>query len=144
MYLLFFIFIIALGLFIAYRLLWPEMYLKLGRPNFNFKWGKPRLRADVRHDQPITVDAVMDQVEDNNLVQEEPALSKLGSAKIQKIEGLLFEKNKIIDRLSLQLEAEKSHRKEFDNVKNIMDDEIKHLREQLKAFRNYYKEKSDA
>ncbi len=142
MYLLIFSLIVCVGLFTAYRLLWPEMYVKVGKPQFNFPWAKPHLREDVTHEQ-IVVDAPRVEMPQRDYIHDEP-VSFAGSDKIQKLEALLFEKNKTIDRLQTQLDNERSHRKEFENVKNIMDEEIKHLREQLRAFRNYYKEKADA
>ncbi len=138
------IIILCAGLFTAYRLLWPEMYVKLNPPNFKFLWRKPHLRPDVSHTH-VVVDApsidISKPIED---APQEEFLSNSMDEKIDKLEVLLYEKNKIIDRLQSQLDSERSHRKEFDNVKAIMDEEIKHLREQLKAFRNYYKEKADA
>lgn len=145
MFLLFFLFIASIGLYTAYRLLWPEMYVKLNRPDFNFPWNRPHLRPDAQPSDEVVVDAPY--VDLPRPIVDAPRREPLPGAtldKIGKLENLLFEKNKIIDRLQEQLENERLHRKEFENVRTILDEEIKHLREQLRGFRNYYKEKTDA
>ena len=57
------------------------------------------------------------------------------TAKTEKIELLLLEKNKLIDRLQSDLEAERSHRQEFEKVKALLDEEIIRLKEHNRALR---------
>ena len=54
------------------------------------------------------------------------------SDKIEKMEQILLEKNRMIERLQGQVEAERSHRLKFENVKTILDEEISRLQEQVR------------
>ena len=105
------------------------MYVNVPPPQFNFPWKRPRLLPDsstklkpvIAHSPAdITMPARQDGIEGSLL------------AKLNKVEFLLAEKNRAIDRLGKELEAERSHRLEFDKVKNIMDTEITRLKEQIK------------
>ena len=116
-----FILIIAAGGLAVFRLLAPEMYLRLPRPQFNFPWGKP-LHSDHL---PPAIDLPMQQ--------DEMPVSL--SDKVDKMDALLLEKNKLLDRMQKDLEAERSHRAEFDKIKTIMDEEIQRLKEQIKSLK---------
>ena len=59
------------------------------------------------------------------------------TVKAEKIELLLLEKNKTIDRLQSDLEAERSHRQEFEKVKDLLDEEIIRLKEHNRALRTH-------
>lgn len=138
---LIFIIVVTLGLVTAYRLLWPEMYVQVPKSRFSFPWRKPHLRADLEPPAQIVVDAPRLHEPESSKYSMNPATPL---EKINKLEALLLEKNKVIDRLQTQIDNERQTRLEFENVKSIMDEEINHLREQLRAFRNYYKERTDA
>ena len=53
----------------------------------------------------------------------------------EKFERLLSEKNQLIDRLQKQVEAERSHRLEFEKVKELLDEEILRLKEQNRGLK---------
>ncbi len=53
----------------------------------------------------------------------------------EKFERLLLEKNKLIRRLQMQVEAERSHRLEFEKVKDLLDKEISRLKEQNRGLK---------
>ena len=53
----------------------------------------------------------------------------------EKFERLLSEKNQLIDRLEKQVEAERSHRLEFEKVKELLDEEILRLKEQNRGLK---------
>ena len=57
------------------------------------------------------------------------------TVRAEKLELLLLEKNKLIDRLQSDLEAERSHRQEFEKVKDLLDEEILRLKEHNRALR---------
>ncbi len=53
----------------------------------------------------------------------------------EKFERLLLEKNRMIDRLQRELEAERSHRLEFEKIKELLDEEISRLKEQNRGLK---------
>ncbi len=53
----------------------------------------------------------------------------------EKFERLLLEKNRLIDRLQKQVEAERSHRLEFEKVKELLSEEILRLKEQNRGLK---------
>ncbi len=53
----------------------------------------------------------------------------------EKFERLLSEKNQLIDRLEKQVEAERSHRLEFEKVKELLSEEISKLKEQNRGLK---------
>lgn len=53
----------------------------------------------------------------------------------EKFERLLLEKNQLIDRLQRQVEAERSHRMEFEKVREMLLDEISMLKEQNRGLK---------
>jgi hypothetical protein len=53
----------------------------------------------------------------------------------EKFERLLLEKNQLIDRLQKQVEAERSHRLEFEKVKELLSEEILRLKEQNRGLK---------
>ncbi len=55
---------------------------------------------------------------------------------VLRLETILNEKNKTIERLQRELVAERSHRGEFEKVKSILDEEIKSLRIQNKELKS--------
>ena len=59
------------------------------------------------------------------------------TVKAEKLEVLLLEKNKLIDRLQSDLEAERSHRQEFEKVKDLLDEEIVRLKEHNRVLRTH-------
>ncbi len=67
-----------------------------------------------------------------------PAVSapaELPAAATEKFERLLLEKNQLIDRLEKQVEAERSHRLEFEKVKELLNGEISRLKEQNRGLK---------
>ena len=99
MFLLIFLLIFFIGIFTAYRLLWPEMYVKLNRPDFNFLWKKPHLRADITHEEDV------DDLTENELprpivdMPHEDGSTIVVHEKIEKLGTLLFEKNKLKNKI---------------------------------------------
>ena len=53
----------------------------------------------------------------------------------EKFERLLSEKNQLIHRLQRQVEAERSHRLEFEKVKELLNEEISKLKEQNRGLK---------
>ena len=138
-----FILIVGFGLFSAYRLMWPEMYVSLNRPKFNFPWQQMRMREERVDLAPRHAPIVVDQLPpafDVPLKQEEMPAEL--TVKIQKMDRLLNEKNKLIDRLQKELDALQSAAHEFENINTIKDEEINHLRAQIKSIKDYYKKEN--
>ena len=52
-----------------------------------------------------------------------------------KLEAMLSEKNRTIEKLQKQLVTEESHRAEFEKVKTILDEEIQNLKAQNKTLK---------
>jgi len=63
------------------------------------------------------------------------APTELPVAITEKFERLLLEKNQLIDRLQKQVEAERSHRLEFEKVKELLNEEISKLKEQNRGLK---------
>jgi len=135
-----FIFLIVGGSLAVFRLLAPEMYLRVRRPQFNFPWA----RAHLLDEDPPKTYPVLDRLPPAiDLPMQQDEMPSSLSDKLNKMDVLLLEKNKVMDRLQSELEAERSHRAEFDKVKSIMDEEIQHLKEQIKSLKKQ-KEQSNA
>ena len=67
-----------------------------------------------------------------------PAVSaptELPAAATERFERLLLEKNQLIHRLQIQMEAERSHRMEFENIKELLEEEIARLKEQNRGLK---------
>ena len=111
---LFFLIVLICG-FAAFRLLAPKQLLLLPEPTIDHL--------------PAAIDTPL-QPEETEILPVE---------KFNKMEALLLEKNKMIDRLFKELEAERSHRGEFDKVKNIMDAQMMRLKEQIKTLKQQEK-----
>jgi hypothetical protein len=56
--------------------------------------------------------------------------------KIEKLEVLLFEKNKEIALQETELKVFQAQARAFDKIKTALDEEIQHLREQNRIFRS--------
>lgn len=130
-----FILIIGCGGFVAFRLLAPEMYLTLDRSKINFPWSKgAKLIPDAVSIVPVAPESIkMEElpVAIDLPVQQDELLEPVVDKTI-KLEALLYEKNKAIERLTQELDAEKAHRQEFEKVKDVMTQEILRLKNQLK------------
>ncbi len=61
--------------------------------------------------------------------------AELPAANTEKLERLLLEKNKLIERLQRELEAERLHRLEFEKVREMLNDEILRLKEQNRGLK---------
>ncbi len=118
-----FIIITVTASLVLFRLLAPEMYVRLSsRPRLHFPWVRPHL---VVEELPPAIDLPMQPDE----------MPVPVTGKLDKMDALLLEKNKLIDRMQTELEAERSHRLEFEKVRSIMDEEIQRLKEQLKSLK---------
>ena len=132
MALLLFLIVVGFGVLAVFRLLTPEMYVRLNhRPRFHFPWGRAHLIPDVpaeavaMEELPMAIDTPMQPEEMPIIVND----------KLIKLETLLLEKNKLIERLQRELEAERSTRKTFENVKAIMDAELNRLKSDIKSLK---------
>ena len=114
----------------AFRLLAPEMYVRVGQPRFHFPWVSTHFSEvqEMAHDKP-EADRLPPAID--TPLQSEDLQFPL-SEKLVVIESLLVEKNKMIERLQKQLYAERSHRSEFETIKSVMDEEIVRLKGQVK------------
>jgi hypothetical protein len=144
MLILFFILLVGGGIFTAWRLLAPEMYVRVSSPRrpMYFSWGRPHLRGDsavpTQMKRMSTVDSLPIAIDEPMLMDEVVPVKD----KFKKMELLLLEKNKTISRLQKSIEAERSHRLQFDKIRVVMNEEIERLKTQLKTLKE--KEKSRA
>ncbi len=133
---LLFTFMLIVGIFIAFRLLAPEMYVVLNRSKLRFPWQRPSLMVD----SAVPVDSIYEHAPehlpvaiDTPMQPEEIPLPL--NEKFSRMDALLLEKNKLIEQLQKDLACERSHRGEFDKVRSIMDEEIARLKDQLKKLK---------
>lgn len=130
---LIFVVVVSVGIILAWRLLAPEMYVTINNvPKYSFPWEKVHaLRRSTKvqvmpvtpADYPLPVSKAAAATDDGP------------GDEVQRLERLLLEKNRTIDRLQKALEAERSHRTQFMKVKGIMDDEIGRLKTQVKTLK---------
>ncbi len=129
--------IVGFGALAVFRLLTPEMYVRLNhRPRFEFPWGKPRLLADSVSEVPVQPESLMENLPiaiDMPMQADEMPAAEVN--KTARMEILLLEKNKAIEKLQKELQAERSNRSEFDKVKAIMDEEIGRLKDQVRSLK---------
>ena len=131
MILFIFISLVLLGIATAWRLLAPEMYLRLSLPKYQFPWGRQLFKQSaVPYAQPVDYSVV---AIDEPL---QPAdLSDSVTDQLNRMEKLLVEKNKLIDKLQKSLESERAHRSQFMKIKAMMDEEIERLKTQNKTLK---------
>ncbi|MEI7999295.1 MAG: hypothetical protein WCH62_07325 [Candidatus Omnitrophota bacterium] len=112
--------LILISLFSPQKLPWY-------RPHLNFKTSEFELseRRSVSR-QSAGMEGAVEPEGDFNIPLEE---------NVARLENILNEKNRFIERLQRELAAEKGHRTEFEKVKAILDDEIKNLRSQNKELK---------
>ena len=77
--------------------------------------------------RPVVMEGLAEPEDDFELPVEE---------NVSRLESILHEKNRTIERLQRELAAEKSHRGEFEKVKSILDDEIKNLKTKNKELKS--------
>jgi hypothetical protein len=107
--LLFFLTIVAVASGIAVKLLWPEM-------------AKPAPKAAVRKLAPPEAIAVTS--------------TNPSDKKVEKLEALLYEKNRHITLVENELKSFQVQARNFDKLKNLLDEEILRLREQNRILRS--------
>jgi|GEM_PF-3034316 len=135
-----FIILVALGGLAVFRMLAPDMYVRVSRQRFTFPWNRAHLLSEEPPKYYPDIDSLPTAI-DTPMQQEDMPVPI--SEKLEKMERLLLEKNKAIDRIQTRLEAELSHRREFEKVKTILDEEIQQLKQQLRYLKNK-KEQSHA
>jgi hypothetical protein len=97
-------------------------------------WYRPHLILSSSEMQPISQKprqpVVMEGLAE---IEKEPNPDLI--EQISKLESILLEKNRSIERLEKKLKAEWANRLEFEKVKNILDEEIVYLRTQNKELK---------
>ena len=101
--------IVVAGTIFAYRLIAPYMHV-------------PVFAARSTN----TADVPFDEEEEISLPTDDSFI---------KLDNLLLEKNKLIAKLQKDIESERAHRVEFDNVKVVMDQEILRLKDQIRQLK---------
>ena len=125
MLLFIFIVIVLLGILTAFRLLASEIHLDLNEP-----WRRPHLSNEIPLKLPV-VDALPPAID--MPMQPEEMQVTIGD-KLNKMDLLLLEKNTVIERLQKELESERANRAEFENLKKILDEEIRDLKARVRGF----------
>ena len=123
MFILLLIIVTGFALLVAFRLLSGDVVLL--RP--------PDISVVPVSGLPDPIDAPMDPEPPASLAQ-----------RLEKVERLLLEKNTLIDRLQGEVEAERSHRLEFEKVRSLLDEEIVRLKEQNRALKAQQQESRNA
>lgn len=100
-------------------------------------WYKPSLVLDSSSDlQPIKVEPVArPPVIIEGLAEPENDFHVSLEDNVAKLEIIINEKNRLIEKLQKGLAAYRSHREEFEKVKSILDEEIQHLKAQNKELK---------
>src|SRR5689334_20250869 len=96
MILITFVVLVLLGVLTAWKLMAPEMYLRIGLPRYQFPWGRQILKdapaeayAEAVHYVLPALDEPMQPAEMSNTVTDQ----------LNRMEKLLVEKNKTIEKL---------------------------------------------
>ncbi len=111
---------VLISLFAPETLPWYRPHLILERP-------EPSAPApSVVTRQPYIMEGLAEPDGDFRLSLEE---------NVARLEAILHEKNRTIEKLQRELTAEKSHRGEFEKVKAIMDQEIQNLKSKNKELK---------
>src|SRR5258707_761546 len=88
-------------------------------------WSKPHLILDRREIEPIKIEPVTRQpIIMEGLAEPESDFSISFEENVARLENIIGEKNRLIEKLQRELTAERSHRTEFEKVKAILDEEI--------------------
>ncbi|MBF0489919.1 MAG: hypothetical protein HQL15_04800 [Candidatus Omnitrophica bacterium] len=101
-----------------------------------FPWYRPHLILNSSEMQSIRVQRrpmVMEGLIDHEF---ERNVDMNAEDKVARLETILVEKNRSIEKLQKQLMAEKAHRQEFENLRMLLDEEIQNLRNQNKELKN--------
>lgn len=131
-----FFFILVILLIAAYVL------ISLFAPQ-TLPWYRPHLILDrndslrvepTRIKQPVIMEGLAEPESDFNISLEE---------NVTRLEGILNEKNRMIEKLQKELTAEKAHRGEFEKVKAIMDEEIKNLKTKNRELKSQKGERNE-
>ena len=121
---------------IVFRLLSGDQPLSLPWP---WQWPRPRLLDEdniaLRPKVPVAPEPVLPEAIDLPVDPQDMPIPL--TVKAEKLEVLLLEKNRLIDRLQNELEAERSHRQEFEKVKDLLDEEIVRLKEHNRVLRTH-------
>ena len=124
-----FFFILAILILAAYvliSLLAPQT-LPWYRPHLILERHEPPHNANpVPTRQPLIMEGLVEPESDFNMSLEE---------NVARLESILHEKNRAIEKLQRELTAERSHRQEFEKVKAIMDGEIQNLKSKNKELK---------
>ena len=112
--------IVLISLFSPQSLPWYRPHLVLSRSEIEELPAQPVAR------QPVVMEGLAEPESDFNVPLEE---------NIARLEGVLHEKNRTIEKLQKELAVEKSHRLEFEKIKAILDGEIQNLKAQNKALK---------
>ena len=131
MLVLFLLVAVIFAVLITFRLL-------SGDQPWPWQWPRPRLLDEdnivLRPKIPVAPEPVLPEAIDLPVDPQDMPIPL--TVKAEKLELLLLEKNKLIDRLQSELEAERSHRQEFEKVKELLDEEIARLKEKNRALKN--------
>lgn len=112
--------IVLISLFALQSLPWYRPSLILEKNEM----GPVKLRPVTR--QPMVMEGLAEPENDFHVSLEE---------NVARLETMLNEKNRMIEKLQKQLAAEKIHRVEFEKVKAILDEEIQNLKAQNKTLK---------
>ena len=118
------------GLCSIYKLLAPEMHWQMAFPVF-----RHRLNKDIIIQESFEQPQQESQAKYSHIVLDQTTDAEDVESRLDRLEVLLSEKNKEIISLNNSMIAEKTHRREFEKVQALMEEEIHTLREQLKLYR---------
>ena len=118
MILFFILAILLIGAYVLVALFAPEA-LPWYRPHLILERPEPVPHAEPVARQPYVMEGLAEPESDFRVSLEE---------NVTRLETILYEKNRTIEKLQKELLAERSHRQEFEKVKAIMDQEIQNLK----------------
>jgi len=114
--------IVLLSLFYPQALPWPRPHLNLIKSEIEPIKDYPQTRQ-----APLKGASVKSKSENDFQISLEENVARL--------ETILHEKNRTIEKLQRELASEKSHKREYDKIKAILDDEIINLKTQNKELK---------
>ena len=135
MMIVFFLMLLGLGCWIAYRLIAPELNLQLNLSRLRLPWQRERLSKDIV--QLVKPAELIDEPASLHIAPE-PDYQISENEKLDRLEKLLTEKNTDIERLSTALEAERQHRLQFEKTQQLLQEEILRLKQEVKNIRKVH------
>lgn len=133
MILIFFFMLLGLAMYFMYKIVAQEFNIRFNLANIRLPWRRVQLRNDVVHEPVSFSQAIEDRAALR--IKDDQDFGINPDDKIERLERMLSEKNIHLERLSVSLEAERQHRIQFEKNQEMLQEEIRRLKESVKQLR---------